>query len=370
MGLSFNNIQLRISGAFDPKALVAQLTTDKGLTPVESIDEADVRILVLKQPGSQWVTIVSDLFDADPETAESVSRDLAQALGIPVLMVGCFDSDFLYLNLLDPAHNVDAWAATGCFLGERAPRRSNFTRWQGYVTDVERLRRVMRKRYVFAEECLSDVAQLLDIPVEQLSCLPEDDTSGTETSVFLFRADSSTEMTEPPKFKAEMYDVHYHLGAGPVLVSFINEGGASKGVGVAFGGPCFDRHKVKIERMQLQTHDRKGEWILAPVELNKTTDANGHSWMYGECPSLPIPEAIPDTLPPGVRQKKEFQRAIGVRFFVGNHPNKLREIDSDDDMYIVLIPLANKSGQKGVCLKSPRSFSSWFDNPGGKENKG
>ena len=166
MGLSFNNIQLRLPGTFDPEAIVARLTADKGLTPVESMDEADVRILVLKQPGSQWVTIASDLFDTDPEAADSLSRDLAQAFGTPVLVVGCFDSDYLYLNLVDPAHSVDAWAATGRFPGEHAPRRSNFTRWNGYVADVERLRQLMRQRRVFAEDCLPEAARLLDIPVE------------------------------------------------------------------------------------------------------------------------------------------------------------------------------------------------------------
>ena len=371
MGLSFNNIQLRLPGTFDPEAIVARLTADKGLTPVESMDEADVRILVLKQPGSQWVTIASDLFDTDPEAADSLSRDLAQAFGTPVLVVGCFDSDYLYLNLVDPAHSVDAWAATGRFPGEHAPRRSNFTRWNGYVADVERLRQLMRQRRVFAEDCLPEAARLLDIPVEQLSCLPEDDhMAGAETRVFLLRADGSTGITEPPRFEAGMHGLHYHLGAGAVLVSFLNMGGASRGVGVAFGGPCLDRRRVRIERVHFQTHDRKGEWVLIPVELNETTDANGRSWMYGECPSLPIPEAIPDTLAPRARQEKEFQRKIGVRFSAGNHPNKLREIDTDDDMYIVLIPLANKAGQTGVCLKSPGSFASWFDNPGGQESRG
>lgn len=370
MGLTFNNIHLRISDAFRPDALVARLTTGKGLTPVESIEEADARILVLKRPDSQWVTIASDLFDSDPDTADRMSRDLAQAFMAPVLMVGCFDSDYLYLNLLDPVHNLDAWAATGRFPGECAPRRSNFARWQGYVTDVDRFRQVMRQRHIFAEECLSDVAQLLNIPIEQLSCLPEDDAAGTEASVFFFRADSDIKSAASPVFEATTYDVYYHLGAGPVLVSFINVGGASKGVGVALGGPCFDRHKVRIEQIHFQTHDRKGEWVLTPVELKETTDAKGQSWMYGECTSLPIPEAVPDTLQARARQEKEFQRKITVRFSAGNHPNKLREIDTDDDMYIVLIPLANKSGQKGVCLKPPGSFSSWFDNPGGQEIRG
>ena len=370
MGLSFNNIQLRISGAYDPEAIVARLTAGKGLTPVESTDEADIRVLAMKQPGSQWVTIVSDLFDSDTESAQSTAQDLAQVFDSPALMVGCFDSDYLYLNLLDPVHHVDAWAAAGRFPGERAPRRSNFTHWQGYVADVERFRQVMRQHHVFAEECLPDVAKLLDIPVEQLSCLPEDEIAGTESSVFFFRADNSNKTTEPPRFEARMYNMHYHLGAEPVLVSFINEGGTSRGVSVAFGGPCFDRHLVRIERIQFQTHDRKGRWVLTPVELNETKDVNGHSWMVGECPALPIPEAIPDALPSGAKQEKEFQRTITVRFSAGNHPHKLREIDTGDDMYIVLIPLANRSGQKGVCLKPPGSVSSWFDNPGGQENRG
>ena len=98
MGVSFNNIQLRISGTFDSEALVARLTADKGLIPVENMNEADIRILVMKQPGSQWVTIASDMFDADPETADSTSRDLAHAFGTAVLVVGCFDSDYLFLN--------------------------------------------------------------------------------------------------------------------------------------------------------------------------------------------------------------------------------------------------------------------------------
>ncbi len=92
--------------------------------------------------------------------------------------------------------------------------------------------------------------------------------------------------------------------------------------------------------------------------------------MYGECTSLPIPEAVPDALRAKARQEKKFLRTITVRFSAGNHPNKLREIDTDDDMYIVLNPLADKSGQKGVCLKPPGSFSSWFDNPGGQEIRG
>ena len=108
MGLTFNNIHLRISDAFSLDAFVTRLTTGKGLTPVDSIEEADARILVLKQPDSQWVTIASDLFDADPDAADRMSRDLAQAFMAPVLMVGCFDSDYLYLNLLDPVHNVNA----------------------------------------------------------------------------------------------------------------------------------------------------------------------------------------------------------------------------------------------------------------------
>ena len=369
MGLSFNNIQLRIPGAFDAKAMAARLTAGKGLIPAESADEADIRILVLKQPGSRWVTVASDLFDSDPEAAQNTSRELAQVFGCPALMAGCFDSDYLYLNLLDPAHKVDVWAANGRFPDGRAPRRSNFAGWKGYVSDVERFRQAMRQRHVFAEDCLPEVAPLLGIPAEQLSCLPEDKIEGAESSVFFFRAESGAAAAEPPRFEAGIHNTYYQLGAGPVLASFINQGGASRGVGVAFGGPCFDRRKVSIERLQLQTHDRRGQWVLTPVELNKTTDASGRSWMYGECPSLPIPEAVPATLPPKAKQDKEFQRAITVRFTAGNHPKKTSEIALDDDMYIVLIPLANRSGQKGVCLQSPRGSDSWFDNPGGHESK-
>ena len=362
MGLTFTNIHVRVSGALEPEALVRRLTADRGLTPVGSADEADVRVLVAKEPGSRWVTIASDLFDGDPDAAERASRELAKTEDAPVLTVGCFDSDYLYMNLLDPARKTDAWAATGRFPGGRTPHRSNYPAWKGYVADAEQFRQVMRQRYISAEDCLPEAARLLDVPEMQLSCLVEDDQACAETSVFFFRPASSAEAAEPPKFEVRIHDTMYQLGEGDACAFYINVGGASRGVAVAFGGPCLDNDKVRIARASIQTMDRRGNGVVTRVELKRITDENGRSWMYGECASLPIPESVPGNVPPAVRQDKEFQRTIVVRFSAASQPDLIKEIDTDDDMYVVLLPLADRSGQAGAVMRSPGSFAaSWFD---------
>ena len=219
MGLTFNNIHLRISGAFRPDAFVTRLTTGKGLTPVESIEEADARILVLKQPDSQWVTIASDLFDMDPDTADRMSRDLAQAFGTPVLVVGCFDSDYLYLNLVDPAHSVDAWAATGRFPGEHAPRRSNFSAWKPYVTDVSALRQVMQKHYVFAEECLEGLTDILSLPVSQSGRCMDSAAPASGVRRFRCRLTEASEPGKPPVFTCGSHPSTSGAGTKGLLAS-------------------------------------------------------------------------------------------------------------------------------------------------------
>lgn len=170
MGYSFSNIQLKKNGAFSSQkadALAFLTTMGKGLSLTENRDEADLGLTVVWNDESPWIAVVSDFFDEDPPALLAAAKTLSRQMSTTALAIYCYDSDYLFLNLIDAPKNVDIWANCGTFPDGSVPRRSSFYAWRRYVNDVDAFSDAMREERAFAEECLYDVEPMLALPSSQ-----------------------------------------------------------------------------------------------------------------------------------------------------------------------------------------------------------
>ena len=347
MGYSFTNIQLKSKGkTIDVNQVLEALIDGRKLIKAETEDEADIVIAIHPGKDRGWVTVVSDLFDQDDEETIECARILSEALQTEAIAIGCFDSDYLFMNLLDVHSSVDAWAACGHF-PLLSPRRSNFSAWKHYVPDVAAFRKAMHDRYVFAEECLKEAESILALPAEQSM---QSVITATEEAGFIcyrYKQEEKEAASDPPRFElCSRWPVKFYFG-NPNIVGFLNHGGPSKGVGVMIGGEPFDTHKAEIERVELQFHGPKGEWVFLPVEMQERIFEHDDKGFYGACPSIRIPKAIPEGLPWKKRMEMEFNHSINVRFYLRRG---YRQDEPCGSIQVSLIPLENKAGQAGIVL--------------------
>lgn len=74
MGFSFSNLHLRYLPALDADGIAEKIAREYALKPVATQDEADVVTAIYHPEGAEWVTIVSDVFDGDPEKQTALAR--------------------------------------------------------------------------------------------------------------------------------------------------------------------------------------------------------------------------------------------------------------------------------------------------------
>lgn len=352
MGYSFANIQIRKTDGKDTDAqrIADILTSGKKLTAVPEGESADILIDVLSDSESPWITVVSDLFDEDSEQCVLFAKLLSEKLKTPTIAIYDFDSDYLFLNLLDAEKATDAWAACGRFPFGRAPRRSNFSAWRGYVPDTEAFRKVMRGPYTFAEECLEGAAQMLSLPVSQSArCMESAPLHGIQR--FRYRLAEAPETGKQPEFFLTHWPISYGFGSANIL-SFSNEGGASRGVGVFLGGPCLESRLVEIESVFICQEYFGAERMELPLQLKQTTFRSGQTGWYCELPDFPIPPAAPRNLPWKKAMRMEFQRQITLRFRL-LRTFRAETADRLGELRVTLIPLKNFPGQDSAILSGP-----------------
>lgn len=347
MGYSFSNIQIKNKGkALDTDRVLEVLTAGKNLRKAKTNEEADIIIAIHPGEENGWATVVSDLFDQNDQALTGYARSLSDAFQTEAMIIGCFDNDYLYLNLLDASKDADIWAASGHFPGG-APRRSNYNAWKAYVTDVSAFREIMRKDRVFAEECIEELQPILAISAKQsLQCV---ETAADEAEFICCRymLEEDEKPDDPPRFELHRGRPDRYNISAENLISFLNCGGSSKGAAVFIGGEPFDTHKIEIEKVELQLNGPDGKWVFHTVEMEEIRYNNGLRGFYGVCPAVRIPKPIPKGLPLRKQRNMEYDRQIIVRF-------SLRKTDSQHGPYgyiqVGLIPLANKEGQAGIVL--------------------
>jgi hypothetical protein len=296
-----------------------------------------------------WITVVSDVIDSAMDDLLQCAKEISQAFQTETIAISCMDSDYLLMNLFDAPNEIDAWASCGRYPDGKAPRRSNFAAWEPYVSDVSAFRHAMKAKYLFAEDCLKAIEPLLTLPVSQ-SMYCGDDIEHASVVHFYCKSESREEESRPPAFRCSMPPLFFVTGQQNV-VTFNNQGGASRGVAVCLAGPCISERQIDVASIYLQFHDNRGEWNFLPVDVKETVFQNGVKGMYGECRDIRIPFAVPENLPWKKKMDMEFQRGISVRFTLTVAAQYVGSGESINDLHVILIPLKNFSGQSGAVLK-------------------
>ena len=169
MGATFENIQLRTEK--DIHSVVNAITAsmlDKGYTICDK-DEATYTFALARNDGSDWYAIYSDII-GDLEDSKELLEPLSKALDCDALMVLCFDSDFLLLNLVNASEQLDIVTGVGDFESYGIDSIDDIELWHDKIDAFDEFKSIIESAsddFECAEDVLSDIAEPLVLPIEQ-----------------------------------------------------------------------------------------------------------------------------------------------------------------------------------------------------------
>ena len=336
MGAYFANLHIRKNDAAEGSISVflTEYFGGMGYTPADS-DSADMTVSLYAPENSDWVSVCSDAFThAD---ILDLAPKLSENCGADVLSVACFDSDYLFLNLLNSEKDFDLWLNIGDTPEIKKPRRSNVAGWKGHVADHARFKTAAGKSYVCAEDFLLEAQEDLGIPAEQCAGygLPE------ATAVLYFSAPVKA-VVPPTKLTIPMYTLTPCEPGKRAACSVLNQGASSKGICILFTGDYVASEEITIDDAEFFYTDNRGQSVSIPIAFEKR-EWRENLWVYcWEDENFPIPPAVSDSLPPQVKMKKEFARSFGIRYVPKGNKRKFLDIT------VIFAPLSNfDQGQCG-----------------------
>lgn len=342
MGSWFSNLHIRRTENIEPSAVDLALTemmTAANYLPAENAAEADAAVAILGTD-SEWISVYSDCFEfGEPKLFQDIARPISERLHTDVLGIACFDSDFVFMNLINPEQKLDAFARIGGGYGVK--RRSNFNAWKNNVTDIDAFKRcAAENEYAFAEEFLMDTAQYTGLN-EELAISSYDTIGELELPAqkrYLYFKLPDTVERVPPKLILYMASGGSCADGKQSMIYVLNVGGASRGLSVFFIGQYIENDEISFSDLYLETVH---EGTRTPFELKKVRLIDGRSAYYYNAPEYKIPEAVKDGLSWMKKFKEESKREIKVVFTPHGENEKLL------DIILVVSPDKNPEGQCG-----------------------
>ena len=168
MGMWFSNLHIRkneVTTADAVEQAVCKLMDEKGYCPALSEADAEVAVAILTSDRSQWFSVHSEaLMFEEPDDFAEMAMPMSTELQTDIMGISCFDSDYLYLNLIHTELKKDAWVGIGEALAYDMERQTELAAWETEVTDFPRFSECARTEYVFAEDFLREVQDCLSLP--------------------------------------------------------------------------------------------------------------------------------------------------------------------------------------------------------------
>lgn len=338
MGATFTNIHIKKTDTLrreDVEVLLCTTIEKKGFKRTTDIETADETVILCETNGSGWITVSSGFFDPVPDSDMLLS--ISKELNTDVMSISCFDSDCLNMNLVNAADGTDAWVNVGRF--EYEERESNYPEWDGKVSDLERFIEVTKSDYVFAEDVLSHMDDLMGLPIVQGGMFgdhPPENGVGVTVKILGFSiVEKSSDA--PPKLQI------FHQNGMPAIPGerqsfcITNKGGASKGLGIIFVGDYIKNDEITFTDCSLEF----GETSI-PIELKKIKNDDGSCVLVWQGNDIDIPPMPDEKLSYAKRERLEYKRKFIFRYTPDGNNRKFL------DIRICVGPLQNWIG--GQCV--------------------
>lgn len=347
MGSWFSNIHIRKNETVtEPKVIdfIIEWMAAKQCAPCSSEMDADGAVAIVTNEDCQWISVYSDLLSFEnPGKYTEIATPLSAELHTDVLGISCFDSDYLYLNLVNCEEKMDAWIGIGSASGLGIKRRSGLSAWKKKVSDYKAFLESAKKEYVCAEEFLVKAERCLGLPAIQSSASYEY-LKGFELDIkakyFYFKLPENMKTNEPVKLIPHMYSGMPCFLEKPSIVDGINIGGESRGLSVYFLGPYVENDEITFSDVCfVKRKNNRAESV--PFELTKVQLDGGQWAYYYHDPGFRIPPKVDDRLPISKRMRVESEHSIIVRFVPHGNPRKILDIT------VALVPDKNPEGQTG-----------------------
>jgi len=335
MGAYFSNLHIRKNNT-DPSNLASFITeyfSNKGYVSANP-DTADLQIALYAPEESDWMSIFSEAFTHTDIL--TLAPKLSEACDTDILNVACFDSDYLFVNLLNTGKGYDLWLNIGDTPEIKKPRRSGVAAWKGHVADHARFKAAAGGDYVCAEDFLREVQDDLGISFEQSTGFDLPDTV-----IKLYFSSPRAEEATPTKLTIEHYKLTPCEPGQRTACVVLNRGKASKGICFLFMGDYVESEEITIDNTEFFYTDRSGKSVSIPITFEKRQWAEDTWVYYWEDANFPIPPAVPNDLPPRTQSTKEGERSFGIRYVPNGNKRKFL------DIAIVVAPLSNF--EKGQC---------------------
>lgn len=347
MGSWFSNIHIRKNETASEETIekyIGKFMASKHYLPCASEIDADGAVAIIVSEDCQWISVYSDLLSLeDPGKCAEIMAPLSSELHTDVLGISCFDSDYLYLNLMNTGDKTDAWIGIGSASGLGIKRRSGLSAWKKKVSDYQAFSESAKKKYAFAEEFLTVAEPNLELSTIRSSasyeCL-KDFELDPKAKYFYFRLPDEMKAKEPVKLIPHTYSGMPCFLDKPSVVDGINVGGESRGLSVYFLGPYVEKDEITFSDVCFVKW-KNNQTVSVPFDLTKVQLSDGQ-WAY--CyhdPGFRIPTKVDDRLPMSKRMRVESEHSIIVRFVPHGNPRKILDIT------VVLVPDKNPAGQTG-----------------------
>lgn len=325
MGSWFSNIHIRKSETATTEsaaACVKDLMASKGYQLAASKGEADGAVALVSEGDSQWISVYSDLITHDdPESCAAIASPISEKLHTDVLGISCFDSDYLYLNLINVDEKTNAWIGIGKGRELGIARRNNVAAWKKRVSDYSGFSAKAKIQYILADEFLYSASQHLGLPAERSAAVLTDWTnSGSNARVVYLYFSRPEEDRERVEFAHYSSSLPCLVGRESHLIA-INIGAQSQGMSVYFLGPYVEHEEITFENVFI-----RHQGTCTPVELTKVQFPDGQ-WAY--CyhdPQIVIPPKVAGRMSKEKRYSLERMRWFAVYFTPRGNSRKTLDI--------------------------------------------
>jgi hypothetical protein len=344
MGSWFSNVHIRKNETASEEKVIEFIRgwmASKQYVPCAAETDADGAVAMIAEEDCQWISVYSDLLSFEnPGKYTEIATPLSAELHTDVLGISCFDSDYLYLNLVNADEEVNGWVGIGKGAELGIKRRNSLTPWKKKVADYPAFSAAAKESYICADEFLSVAAPHLGLPVDQSATSLDylkDEELNAQASYLYFRAEYEKLDARVPKL-ASCY-LRYAL---PCLngkenkMAALNVGTASKGLTICFMGPFVEHEEISFEDVTIK--DLAGKQCYYPL-LKKIQLSDGQ-WAYvGHIADYEILPAIPKRITDARRRRLEDERIIWIYFTPYGNPRKML------DVTVSIFPDENPQGQ-------------------------